>query len=384
MSSQLKGYYIEKGFSPDKDAWPPEQPKEYTTLTMIHHKNQPTQESVIALAEAKVTGKVEDIVAATTKSRSSRGINSLQEALCESNSICEISDIFASVDDQHSRTILIEGAPGLGKTVMLKQIAQKWAKKDLLRKTQLLFSLTLQDPAVRNINTINGLVEYFCKLLQIHVNEAKKISEVCSSYIVKTKGENVTILLDGFDELPPEMRQGTYIANIIHHEVLSLSTVVISSRPHASRELHDSCNIACRVDILGCTKKDQEHFFKTSPEGQSGKFDYLMEYLEKHPAISSLCYIPFIMTVLLWLFKYRGNKLPSSSAQLYDHFISHTIYRYLKSDKYLKSDEYRKSDEYHKSGELKAFESIKDIRNLPGKYREVMQQLCCNVPNSYE
>ena len=35
--------YTVTSFTPDKDEWPPEQPKEYTTLAFIHHNSHPTQ-----------------------------------------------------------------------------------------------------------------------------------------------------------------------------------------------------------------------------------------------------------------------------------------------------------------------------------------------------
>ena len=41
LSIDLKENYIATRFSVEEDAWPPEQLKEYTTLALIHHKNQP-------------------------------------------------------------------------------------------------------------------------------------------------------------------------------------------------------------------------------------------------------------------------------------------------------------------------------------------------------
>ena len=64
------------------------------------------------------------------------------------------------------------------------------------------------------------------------------------------------------------------------------------------------------------------------------------------------------MTVLLWLFKNKENNLPNSSAELYNYFICHTLYRHLKS-----------------VGIEVYFNSITDIENLSNPYKIIMQQL---------
>jgi len=53
----------------------------------------------------------------------------------------DISDILTSLvgpDNKQSRTILTEGGPGLGKSVLLKQIAYEWAQGKVLRNTLLI------------------------------------------------------------------------------------------------------------------------------------------------------------------------------------------------------------------------------------------------------
>ena len=41
------------------------------------------------------------------------------------------------------KRILIEGAPGIGKTVLAKEIAYQWANGEILQKNKLLFLLYL-------------------------------------------------------------------------------------------------------------------------------------------------------------------------------------------------------------------------------------------------
>ena len=43
------------------------------------------------------------------------------------------------------KCILIEGAPGIGKTVLAKEIAYQWANGEILKQCKLLFLLYLRD-----------------------------------------------------------------------------------------------------------------------------------------------------------------------------------------------------------------------------------------------
>ena len=274
MSDFLKDHYITTRFTVEEDAWPPDQPKEYTTLAMIHHKNQLTDKQITNLAKGKGDGEIEKIASITSDSSSSSDSSTdeyLKEYLQESVCTHSISDIIAPIEDpnnSHSRTVLIEGAPGLGKTVLLKQIAYEWAEKKILMQSKFLFLLRLRDPGVRKINSIFDLVHHF----------TRNSVELCTESIAKTDGKNVVVLLDGYDELPPELRNKSFIADIISHKALSSAAVVVSSHPHASRVLHSS-DIVSRVDILGFTKKDQVDFFQSSLKNQPTKMQLLNEYI---------------------------------------------------------------------------------------------------------
>lgn len=50
-------------------------------------------------------------------------------------------------------TVLIEGAPGLGKTVLL----YKWAQGELLSQNHFVFLLMLHDPTVRKMGSLSNL-----------------------------------------------------------------------------------------------------------------------------------------------------------------------------------------------------------------------------------
>ena len=123
-TKQLQQRYIRNRFSSSVDDWPPYQPKSYTTLAFIHNKGKYTDAVRFSVTEElAVAGKIDSF-------QVYKHLNS------HANLTKSISDIFLpimssdeSFVDLH---ILIEGAPGIGKTVLTKEIAYQWAKNELL------------------------------------------------------------------------------------------------------------------------------------------------------------------------------------------------------------------------------------------------------------
>jgi len=356
LANHLKPFYITNRFITDEDAWPPEQPKQFTTLALVHHKNQPTEKQIISMANALNAGDVTSIIAAaTTNGQVDVSLNScsdsLKEVLQESKVTKSLSDILAPLEAPESeqmRTILIEGATGLGKTVLMKQIAYEWAYDKLLKTSHLVFLLYLRDPAVREMCYINDLVRHFYPKEKITLEQV----DACANYISSNNGQNITFLLDGFDEFPEVLRKQSLIADIIQRRQLTLASVVVSSRSHACARLR--YNVSCRVVILGFTKEDQLDYIQKALPDKPEKVKELVQYCDEHSMIGSLCFIPFTLTVLMYLFK-LGIKLPSSCTEMYKYFVCHTICHFLAKSK--------ETQDYI------------DLDNLPHPIDEVIQQL---------
>ena len=265
-------------------------------------------------------------------------------------SISELLAPLDRVDSCCSCTILIEGAPGIGKSFLLKHIAYLWADKKVLTSSKLLFLVCLRDPAVQKMSSINDLINYFCK----QESTASSLGHKCAAHLYKTGGKDVTILLDGFDELPEDLQDGGFITELLEHKVLPSCNIIVSSRPHASAHLHN--DVLLRVDILGFTEEDRECYIKESLKSQPKSANTLLQYLNNHPTISSLCFVPFIMNVLLFLFT-QGTALFDSSTEMYAYFVCFTVCRHLaKSGIYLKKD-------------------ITDINHLPNPYNDIIKSL---------
>ena len=370
LANYLKPYFIQTRFiAGNPDVWPPEQPKQFTALALICHKRQPSKTQTIEIAKAITSsGDVNIVMAATPNYQpifnyiNDQNYNTLRECLQESKATKSLSEILTPLEETNhgpSRMVLIKGAPGLGKTVLMKQIAYQWACGKLLTSSNLVFLVCLRDPAVHRMKNINDLVDYFFPREKVAIKQA----EICATYLRETNGQNLTLLLDGFDEYPEELRTNSFVAMLIQHKELPLASMVISSRPHACEHLQNSA--VCCVDILGFAKEDQQQYIQEALKDKPAKVEQLLKYCEDHPYISSLCYIPFNLAVLLYLYK-QGLKLPNGCTELYNYFICHTICHFL-----------TKNGLY-----LEELEDITDLDSLPQPISKILKNLsnlCLNA-----
>lgn len=125
-TTYIRQQYINSRFAIAEDDWPPYQPKHYTTLALIHHEGCTDVEVISVTQELAAKGDISRLSSKTaTYSKTTKSI----------------SDVFTFIATSTStpKMLLIEGAPGIGKTVLSKEIAFQWANNKLLNSVKLLF-----------------------------------------------------------------------------------------------------------------------------------------------------------------------------------------------------------------------------------------------------
>ena len=340
----------------DKNTWPPGQSKTFTPLLLVHYQGHRTPEQVTAMAELMYTGDIGKVTLVTgdqpvVKCPKLDGNGKFQKVLDTSITTKEIKEILSSLEKSEDPCyILIEGAPGIGKSVLLKEIAYRWGKKDLLLNFELVLLISLRDPSLKQIKCVDDLLQLFCK----GDKNATEIVSACSEHLFANGGKSLILLLDGYDEYPEDLCECSLVASILQRQVLPLCGLVVSSRPHASEHLCEQATI--RVDILGFTETEREHYIKQALPDQPHKIKELTQYLHQQPSVDSICFIPFNMVILLYLFK-LGISLPKNSTELYHHFICSTVCRHLS-----------------KFGNPLTH-NITDLTALPEPYNRIIQQL---------
>ena len=275
----------------------------------------------------------------------------LQEVLDTSKVTKEVTEILAPLETSDDpQFILIEGAPGIGKSLLLKHIAYRWSIQQILQKFKLVLLICLRDSTVQQMSFVDDLLQSFCK----RDRRATETAFACSDYLSENNGEDLVLLFDGYDEYPERLRKDSLIADILKRKELPRCGLIVSSRPHASVSLRQKATV--RVDILGFTEAEREHYIKESMKGEPQKIDELTQYLQGHSTISSLCFVPFNLLVLAYLYK-QGFCLPKNSAELYNYFICLTICRHLAKHGHRLQG------------------NITKLTDLPEPYNKIIQQL---------
>ena len=346
---------IQARFLVDNNTWPPEQPASFTPLLLLHYQGHRTKEQVAATANIMCTGNISKVTTVTDNYSAVKHLKldnceNIEKVLDACKATKEIEDILAPLEmTEESCFILIEGAPGIGKSVLLQEIAYRWGKKQLLQKYDLVLLVRLRDPSVQQIMSVNDLLQLFC----IGDENSARIVSVCVQYFSANGGKSLILLLDGYDEYPGHLRENSLIANFLKHRVLPFCGIIVSSRPHASEHFHRQATI--RVDILGFTEAEREHYIKKAFPHQPYKIKELIEYLHQHPFIDSICYSPFNMVILLYLYKMGIS--PKNSSEMYHHFVCSTILRHL--------------SKFHNP----FVHNITDLTNLPDPYNTIIEKL---------
>ena len=316
-TTNLRKQYINSRYGVAEDEWPPYHPKHYTTLAFVHHKDGSHDSA--DCTDVAVISVTHELAAKGDISRSSH-VNSNTKATKS------ISDIFTFVTStSKSKMVLIEGAPGIGKTVLSKEIAFQWAANNMLNSIKLLLLVFLRNLKnnLSSIKSVETFMEYTLK--------SRKVANDIADYYYKSSGEDLAIVFDGYDEISEKDRTDSFVADIIKRVVFPDCLLVITSRPTASSHLHSIVN--CRVEVVGFTEEDRLEYIKAAIPDSQEKVKALQLYLKSNPTINALCYIPLNMTILLCLSIKGIKNLPKTQTELYKNFIEMTVIRFLQRQK---------------------------------------------------
>ena len=230
-------------------------------------------------------------------------------------------DLFSSITPDN-RILLLEGRPGCGKTTLTRKISKDWGEETILSFVNYLFLIPLRHFNTKSSLNLHTIMEHF-QMTDLEVN------------IAENGGERVCFVCDGLDEyIKWYSAQGnSWFEQLLRGEVLSCSTIVITSRPNASVELRKTVHI--RGEVVGfLTKQIDEYIVKSYPDS-STKVKELQTYLRSHPNIKHMCYVPFNLVMIIFIFNKCHNKttpLPETETDVYRQFTIMSLIRYFRKE----------------------------------------------------
>ena len=263
----------------------------------------------------------------------------------------ELKDLFKNIEGER-KVILIDGAPGSGKSTLTVHICQQWGGGELFNQFAVVIIVQLRDPKVQSAQSIVDLLP--C--------EDHAMAEQAATEIMALKGSGVLWILDGWDELPSHLQNDSIISTLIkpklHQEnPLSRTVVIVTSRPISSGDLCPF--VSSRIEVLGFIAEEQRLFFTECLNNDTQKVETLMERLSSNPAMEGSCYLPLNATIVAHLYLTNGS-LPSTIYSIFSSLVQHCLSRYLHERQGI-------------SLELAGFESLE---GLPRKLKTSFKQLC--------
>ena len=225
------------------------------------------------------------------------------------------------------KLVLIEGAPGVGKTTFSWEFCRKWGKGEILQDHSLLLLLPLRDNNLKEAKTLSDLFYHPNSELQQAV-----VQEVTSNH-----GKGVAIWLEAWDELDHEPREkASVFLDLIHGRILHLATVFVTSRPWASEHLRENCGhrITQHVEVLTSAKDQIEHYIsKAEAEAQPSSFAVkFTDYLSSNPVIRAAMYTPVTAKMAAEVFtwsQHTESPPPTTMTELFTAFTLKTLVDHL-------------------------------------------------------
>ena len=225
------------------------------------------------------------------------------------------------------RFILVEGPPGIGKSTFAWEVCRRWDEIESLRDYHTVVLLELREKWVLNATSLSDLLRY-----PSHPDFSNSIAEE----LVKSKGEKLLFVLDGFDEVSHSFHENSVIKSILCRQLLPECTIILTTRPVAKATLMSICQprVDKHVEIIGFTEEKRVRYitevFSKEPELQVN----FLKYMFLVPHIKSMMYIPLNCAIIAQVYYESQSShhlaIPRTRTQLYKALTHSLLVRHMK------------------------------------------------------
>ncbi|XP_028391964.1 NACHT, LRR and PYD domains-containing protein 3-like [Dendronephthya gigantea] len=259
----------------------------------------------------------------------------------------------AEAGEDHPRTVLVVGRPGIGKTLLTEKIFHEWLRD---KRTEFWHEKIVLLILFRNFN--KGETSLQDMLHQAHgLGKSISLPESNSMSIyeyVCQKPSNAVLVFDGLDELQVDdkcLTDGKIINNpkelahiylifkqLVKGKLLPGATVLTTSRPTAEH-IYQNLDFKREVEILGFSEKQIEEYVGKFCYDDTQKSSEIWNIIKNSPELLSFCYVPVnssIVCLTLHESLYFGehatdgnySRIPRTITELYKRAIKILLFKH--------------------------------------------------------
>ena len=247
----------------------------------------------------------------------------LQGDIDKRQDLIEMDNILEANDE--ARLVVVEGAPGIGKSTLAWELCRQWPTLESLKRFSLVVHHKLREEEVQSAVDISDL--FPCK-------DDPGLSKRVAKEVIDEFGKDVLFVFDGFDELSGNQRKSvnSLVMKVIARESLPNATVVLTSRPSAAADLHSTCGPAISkcIEILGFSQTNINDYIKGVFGKTSNHLASFNAYLTANPVVKEIMYNPFNCAMVVKdYYKATCNPAPPTQTDLYTELTLCLLLRYL-------------------------------------------------------